>query len=209
MAETVVSPEEEIVEFGAGKKAKSEYEVMDPGEYEVEITKVEPKRSEKNGKVTDYWSIEFTIRNDVDQKYNGKKEPQRKIWWTIFKKDYDGVAYNFNKVNEIIVTQEGTKNYQTHFKTTDEVMQYLYGLHLRLKIDVQFNAFKSKEDNIIQEGAYGKDKDGDDITFMFSQWDKDHPREKPDAHLEPVGDSGAAKGANLDQVDIPDDACPF
>ena len=151
--------EEEGIDFGSDKKTtqSSEYELIDEGTYEVKLEKLEPKTSNKNGKVTKFMVVTFSIRDDVEQKFK-----KRKIWYTIFAQDGD-IAFNFNEINSIIITQEGRDDYKTHFKSADEVFQYLIGLHLKLDIGVEFNQFKGKDDNIIVKGS-----------FAPSDWDKTH-----------------------------------
>ena len=186
-----LSVEEKGIEFGSDKKVaeNSEFELIDEGTYEVVLEKLEQKTSTKNGKTTKYMNVTFTIRDDVDQDFK-----KRKIWYTIFARDND-VAFNFNAINAIIITQEGRKDYKRHFKNVDEIFQYLIGLHLRLDIGIEFNQFKGKDDNIIVDGS-----------FQFSQWDIDHP--ETGDNLKSVGTDGA-KGANLEAVDLPDDDLPF
>lgn len=155
-----MSLEEEGIEFGSDKKSaeKSEFELIDEDTYEVVLEKLEPKSSTKNGRTVKYMNITFVIRNDVDQKFKN-----RKVWYTIFAREND-VAFNFNAINAIIVTQEGRADYKRHFKNVDQIFQYLIGLHLRLKVGIEFNKFKGKNDNTIVENS-----------FTFSQWDIDHP----------------------------------
>lgn len=137
----------ESIEFGSDKKVEEtdEYELIPEGDYEVVISKLEKKVSSKGN---DYLNITFSIREDVKQNYGN-----RKLWYTIFKRPNDR-AYNFNKINEIIVTQEGRKDYKRHFRETDEILQYLIGLHLRLTVGVEFNQFKGKDDNVIVDGSF-------------------------------------------------------
>lgn len=172
--------EEGGIEFGIGKRVEesTEFELIDEGTYEVVLEQLQPKTSTKNGRTTRYMNVTFKIRDDVDQKFK-----KRKIWYTIFARDND-IAFNFNAINAIIITQEGRKDYKRHFKNVDEIFQYLIGLHLRLDIGIEFNQFKGKDDNIIVDGS-----------FKFSQWDIDHPE---------IG----ANGANLETIDVSDDL-PF
>ena len=120
--------EEEGIEFGSDKKVaeNTEFELIDEGTYEVVLEKLEPKTSTKNGKTTKYMNVTFTIRDDVDQPYK-----KRKIWYTIFARDND-VAFNFNAINAIIITQEGRKDYKRHFKNVDEIFQY----HVKFQSDM-------------------------------------------------------------------------
>lgn len=176
-------PFEEGIEFGSDKKAASgsEFELIDEGTYEVTLEKLDQKVSNKNGKVTKYMNVTFVIRDDVDQGFQ-----KRKIWHTIFARDND-VAFNFNAINEIIITQEGRSDYKRHFRNLDEILQYLIGLHLRLDIGIEFNQFKGKDDNIIVDGS-----------FAPSEWDAAH-RVSAKA---PTEDPGA-------KYDVADDDLPF
>lgn len=185
--------EEEGIEFGSDKRVEenTEFELIDEGTYEVVLEQLQPKTSTKNGKTTKYMNVTFKIRDDVDQKFK-----KRKIWYTIFAREGD-VAFNFNAINAIIITQEGRSDYKRHFKNVDEIFQYLIGLHLRLDIGIEFNQFKGKDDNIIVDGS-----------FQFSQWDIDHPSTGANGNLKPVGTDGA-KGANLESIDAIDDDFPF
>lgn len=179
----LLNPAEETdIEFGSDKKVeeKSEFDIIDEGTYEVVLEKIDPvKTSTKNGKTTRYMTVTFVIRSDVDQKFQ-----KRKIWYTIFGRDGDA-AFNFNAINSIIVTQEGRPDYKRHFKSLDEILQYLIGLHLRLDIGVEFNQFKGKDDNVIV-----------DDSFKPSVWDTE-PHENP------------VKGENPDGLEITDDDLPF
>ena len=181
------------ITFGSDKKVDEnvEFELIEEGTYEVTLEKLEPKSSNKNGETTNYLVVTFAIRDDVDQKFK-----KRKIWYTIFSRKGD-TAFNFNKLNAIITTQEKREDYKTYFSDVDEVFQYLVGLHLRIKIGVEFNQFKGKEDNVVID---------DDGSFTFSQWDIDHPDSGD--NLQPVGNEGA-KGSNLESLDLPDDDLPF
>lgn len=151
------------IEFGSDKKVeeKSEYELIEEGTYEVTLEQLQPKTSTKNGKNIKYINITFVIRDDVEQKFK-----KRRIWYTIFAREGD-VAYNFNEINSLIITQEKRKDYKRHFRNIDEIFQYLIGLHLRLDIGIEFNQFKGKDDNIIVENS-----------FKYSQWDIDHSNEE-------------------------------
>lgn len=177
---TVVTETSGGIEFGSDKKSNDnvEFELIDENEYEVVLEKLEPKTSNKNGKTTNYLSVMFVIRDDVDQQFK-----KRKIWYTIFAKENDP-AFNFNEINSLIITQEKRSDYKSHFNNLDEIYQYLVGLHLRLKIGVEFNKFKGKDDNNIVENS-----------FTFSQWDIDHP------------DTGV-QGSNLESLDDTEDL-PF
>ena len=182
-------PNNGAVDFGVDK-AVDEYELIKAGTYEVALEKLEIKKSNKDGKVTNYLNITFVIRSDVDQEFKG-----RKVWFTIFEGDpspLNKVAFNFNAVNKLIVTQAWKEDeehgYRTHFTERDEVFQYLQGLHMRLDIAVAFNDFKGKDDNAVVKDS-----------FAPSEWDKTHS----------VPGVPGSQGNNLDGLDTPDDDLPF
>lgn len=176
--ETTNTVVEDGIVFGSDKKVdeNTEFELIDEGTYEVVLEKLEPKTS-KNGKR--YINITFVIRDDVEQNFK-----RRKIWYTIFSRDGD-VAFNFNAINPLIITQEKRSDYKTRFKNEDEIFQYLIGLHMRLNIEIKFDEFRGKDGNVISDGS-----------FQFSQWDIDHP----------VEESGSR---NLEQINIADSDLPF
>lgn len=176
--------DDEEIEFGEDKSI-DEFGLIDENDYEVELENIEKKSSNKNGKVTEWLNITFKIRDDVDQQFQG-----RKIWYSIFKRDNDK-AYNFNRINKIIVTQKERSDYKRHFNNLDEILQYLVGLHLRLKITVEFNDFKGEDGNKVDEDS-----------FAPSIWDTQD-------HAAPKKEEGLVEGHNLDQLDTPDDDLPF
>lgn len=168
-------PAEEGIEFGSDKKI-SDFELIDKNTYEFVLERLEPKTSIKNGKTTNYISLTLKIREDVDQDFKG-----RRMWFTVFERENDP-AFNFNVINSIIITQEGRPDYKRHFKNKDEIFQYLIGLHFRADIDVEFNNFKGKDDNIIVKDS-----------FAPSIWDTEHqPGSK-----------------NLEAVEVEEDELPF
>lgn len=150
----------EGLEFGSDKAVEEsdDYELIEEGEYEVVLEKVEKKKSSKDN---EYLNVTFKIRDDVNQKFQ-----KRKLWYTIFKRDGDA-AFNFNKINEIIITQEGRKDYKRYFKDVDEVFQYLIGLHLKLKVGVEFNQFKGVDGNVIIENSFAPSECDDEVTSPF------------------------------------------
>lgn len=172
MAEEKEVLQEEGIEFGSDKKvADAEFGLIDEGVYEVTLEKLEPRKSTKNGKNTEYMNVTFTIRDDVEQNFK-----KRKIWYTIFKRDGDK-AYNFKDINSIIITQEGRDDYKRHFSNVDEIFQYLIGLHMRIKICVEFNDFKGQDGNIV-------DKD----SFQPSEWDANHKDAPKEVAIEDIKD---------------------
>lgn len=173
--------------FGAGKV---ETTLIDEGKYEVEIGKIEQKETKSHKK---YLSIGFRIRKDVDQKFKGLW-----VWYSIFDKDTEmsrGV-YDFNAINDLILTQEGMPGYKDHFKSFDELLLYLNGLHMTVNILQVDDDYTGGLKNVVDKKTIGK-----------SEWDASHPA---DGDLKPVGDPNeGVKGKNLDSVDVVDDDLPF
>lgn len=149
--------EEPEIEFGSDKRVEekdNDFGLITEGDYEVVLEKVEKKISAKNN---EYLRITFSIREDVNQDFK-----RRKLWYTIFKRQNDP-AFNFNKINEIIITQEGRKDYKRHFKELDEIFQYLVGLHLKLTVGIEFN--NSKGDvNTVVDGSFSPSDADKEIT---------------------------------------------
>lgn len=165
------------VVFGRDKKSEApqeDFPLIDEGSYEVVLEDVEEKKSAKG---YEYLKLRFCIRTDVEQKFKN-----RKLWYTIFKRDGDK-AYNFNAFNELILTQEGTPNYKDHFgpeNIKEEILQYVIGLHMRVDVGIELNKATSKDDNIIVAG-----------TFAPSIWDVSHPKTAdadPNPNMAPIDD---------------------
>ena len=161
---------------------KKEFEPVDEQEYEFEIASFEYKTA---GTGRQQLSFKLKIREDVEQKNRG-----RYVWYTISKRDEDKKAFNFYRINQLILSQKGTKDYKERFvEGLDEVLQYLVGRHL-----VGFVT--------IEDGNNGKtfnSIDGD--TFGPSKWDKEHPTMSTDEN--------GIKSKNVEQLDIPDGDLPF
>ncbi len=144
------------INFGEEFDTNGEFSLIDDGDYEVVIEKVEPKQSQKGNK---YLNITFKIRNDVEQNFKN-----RKLFYRINEKEGDN-CYDFNRVNKIIITQKNTANYKKYFIDIDEVLQYLVGLHLILTVETSFDEYSQKERNNVK-----------DWSFSPSIWDmQEHP----------------------------------
>lgn len=174
--------------FGEEFDTNGEFELIDEGKYEVVIEKVEPKISKNQKK---YLNITFKIRDDVDQDFK-----KRKLFYRINEKDNDPTGYDFNRLNKIIITQKNTKNYQKYFADTDEVLQYLVGLHLVITVEVAFDDYSQKDRNNVKDWA-----------FEPSVWDtQEHPAKIEKANTESL--EATAKEAEK-VLDLPDDDLPF
>ena len=145
------------VAFGEEFDTEQKYELIDDGEYEFEITKVEPKETIKNGKTTKRLSLTFRVRSDVDQNFKS-----RCVFYTIFGQEGDEY-YNYRIINKIIMTQL-KKGEKVYFDSVDEVLQYLNKIHLIAKVSSEYDDFRDEDKNVIVEDS-----------FRASEWDKqDH-----------------------------------
>lgn len=176
----------ETLDFG--EDFEKSFGLIDEGDYEVTLEKLEKKTSAKGGK---YLNITFGIRKDVEQKFKG-----RKLFYSIFAQEGDK-AYNFDVINKIIITQKNRPDYKTHFEDIDEVFQYLVGLHLIISVEITFDDYSGSDRNRVA-----------DWSFKPSIWDEgDHPA--AEENLQPVGNDGA-KGANTEELeDFGESDLPF
>ena len=179
-----MSEENEELLFG-DSQPKKDFEPVDEQEYEFVIASFEYKTA---GTGRQQLSFKLKIREDVEQKNKG-----RCVWYNISKRDDDGKAFNFYRINQLILSQKGTPDYKERFKDgLDEVLQYLVGRHLVGYVTVE-DGNNGKPFNSI---------DGD--TFGPSKWDKAHPAMTTD-------ENGIQKQNTeaLDSVADDDDSLPF
>lgn len=175
-------PEENNELLFGDSSPKKEFEPVDEGEYELEIASFEYKTATTGRQQLHF---KFKIRDDVEQKNRG-----RVLWYTISKREEDGKAFNFYRINQLILSQKGTEGYRERFtEGLDEALQYLVGRHLV--------AYTTVEDG--NNGKPFNSIDGD--TFEPSKWDKTHSVMTTDAN--------GIKKQNTDSLEIPDDDLPF
>lgn len=183
--------EEETETLSFGDSApKKEFEPVDEDDYEFEIDGYE-MRTSASGRP--YLNFKLKIRTDVEQRNSG-----RCVFYTISKRDEDGKAFNFHRINQLILSQKGTPDYKERFqKGLDEVLLYLCHRHLIAHVDIE-DAANGKQFNTIN---------GD--TFAPSKWDKTHPAsEKKQAEGFETNENGV-QVKNADAADIPEDSLPF
>lgn len=123
-----------------------DFGLIDDGDYEVTIFRVEEKTSKTKG--SKYLNITFEIRDDVDQKFK-----KRKLFYTIGKKEGDA-CYDFGRINKIILTQKGRSDYKNRFDTFDEVLFYLNGLHMVVTVETNFDDYKQEDRNEIKDWSF-------------------------------------------------------
>ena len=176
-----MSEENEELLFG-DSQPKKDFEPVDEQEYEFVIASFEYKTA---GTGRQQLSFKLKIREDVEQKNKG-----RVVWYNISKREDDGKAFNFYRINQLILSQKGTPDYRERFKEgLDEALQYLVGRHLVGYVTVE-DGNNGKPFNSI---------DGD--TFGPSKWDKAHPGMTTD-------ENGVQK-QNIEALDLPEDDLPF
>lgn len=169
--------DEKKLVFGEEYDQQQEFTLIDEGDYELAIDKLE-KRVSKAG--NQCLNVTFIIRKDVDQKFQG-----RKVFYNLTKKadDPEGI-YDFKRTNKLILTQKDKPTYRKSFADADEVLLYLNGIHLKAHIEIQFDEFNNTERNAIT-----------DYSFAPSDWDKKmQNKTAPD------------KSENLDKISVPSDS---
>lgn len=113
---------------------------VEEGEYEVTLENIEKKVGKASGK--EYLSVTFKIRSDVDQ-----PSKNRKLWFNIIRNE-DDACWNFNKINRLVCTQGGQRR---EFETFDEILQFLCGINLRIKVGKVYDDKYQREVNTISE----------------------------------------------------------
>ena len=164
---------------------RDEFKPVDEQEYEFEIASFEYKTA---GTGRQQLSFRLKIREDVEQKNRG-----RSVWYTISKREEDGKAFNFYRINQLILSQKGTPDYRERFpEGLDEALQYLVGRHLVGYVTIEDGNSGKSFNNI----------DGD--TFGPSKWDKTHETYKTDEN-----GIKSKNVAELEEAIGDDDSLPF
>lgn len=145
--------------FGEEFDKEPEYSLIDDGNYEVVISKVEPKEiiSKKNGQKYKMLNLTFKIRSDVEQEFKG-----RCIFYTIFGREGDEY-YDYRVVNKIIMTQL-EKGEKLFLNDVDEVLQYLQNLKLIVSVTSEFDTTKGEDRNVIVEDSFKASNHKEDTT---------------------------------------------
>lgn len=135
--------------FGDEYDVEPKYELIDDGDYEVVISKVEPREStsSKTGKTVKRLALTFKIRDDVDQNFKG-----RCVFYTIFGREGDEY-YDYRIVNKIIMTQLA-KGEKLFLEGVDEVLQYLQNLKLIVSITSEYDDYRDEDRNVIVEDSF-------------------------------------------------------
>lgn len=183
--------EEETEGLSFGDSApKKDFEPVDEDDYEFVIDGYE-MRTSASGRP--YLNFKLKIRTDIEQRNSG-----RVVFYTISKREEDGKAFNFHRINQLILSQKGTPDYKERFPNgLDEVLQYLCHRHLMAHVTVE-DGNNGKQFNSVS---------GD--SFEPSKWDKTHPvvAEKKDSGFTEGADG--VKEKNTADLDIPQDSLPF
>lgn len=167
----------------------SEFPVVDGGDYEV-VLKAERKFTKDGTK--EFVNLDFMIRDDVEQKFQGSH-----VFDKAWKDATNPQWFDLKKLGSILITQKGREDYKTSFEEVDEFIQYINGITLIVTVEKKYDDFAQKEVNSIKYLSYKPSKAGAYVK----------PVKDPNPNLEDLGDG--VKGANLDDLDIPSDACPF
>lgn len=121
-------------------------DLIPDGVYEAILSKAEEKAS-KSGNL--YLSLEFTIREDVEQGSKG-----RKFWQYVFHSKSEPKKYDMHILRQIVKSQEGQPNYTEKFSSNDELLQFINKVYLRVTV-----AHEDEKDNFPAKNILAK-KDG-------------------------------------------------
>lgn len=128
---------------------KTEFELIDAGEYEVTLS-AEPRLFGQQ--MTPGLHCKFAIRKDVNQPFGGRCAFET-LWL-----DKDGSGwYDTRKLNAILLTQD---NPQLSFMGVDECIQYINGLNMRITIEKKYDEYSGKDRNTVKYLSYAKSKVG-------------------------------------------------
>lgn len=115
-----------------------DYALLEEGEYEVVIERIEEKVS-KNGKKN--ISIMFRVRDDIEQPY-GNRVLFESIW-----KEKDSEFYNRKRLNQLLGTQhfEDGKT----FKDIEDVLANLRNTYLIAVVKIVHSDYSQEDENVI------------------------------------------------------------
>ena len=167
-----------------------EFELAEEGEYEL-VLHIVPGKTKDGAK--DYLSLDFQIRDDVDQRCK-KVHIFDKAWRDTDDPDW----FDSKKLGKILFTQKNKKGFKPAFDEQDELTQYLNGIHLIAYVEKKYDDYYGKEANSIKY-----------LSYKPSVWDITHPvtEEAPAKEEKPVVNEAAEKLMNDPAVKDPD--CPF
>ena len=120
------------------EKQDNDYGLLDAGEYEVTIDKIETKELPSGAKKI---GIQFRVRTDVEQGFKN-----RIIFEDIWK-ERETEFYNRKRINQLLGTQE-FKDGQT-FPTVQDLMDELRGCNLVANVVIAFSDYRNEDENKI------------------------------------------------------------
>lgn len=129
-----------------GAKEKNDYEPVEKGVYEVVLTAEWKEKADKSGK---YINCAFKIRDDIEQKHQG-----RLVFDGIYESKNKKGVYQPDKIEGILDTIPNA-NYQ--FKSYDDVIQYINGIPMKVEVLIEPadpEKPNSKDRNIIKYLSY-------------------------------------------------------
>ncbi len=166
--------------------SKSEYPVIDGGDYEV-VLRIERKITSDGTK--DFASCDFLIRNDkeaiesnsLNAKFKGAHVFDR-CW-----RDKNNIEwFDLKKLGSILVTQKNKESYQTSFDDIDECLQYLNGITLVITVEKKFDDYFQKEVNSVKYLSYKASKLG---KYVAPEAEKVTPTAPAPETVMPVDDN--------------------
>jgi len=112
-------------------------QLMDEGEYEVRIEKVERKML-PSGK--EKLQITYRVRDDVEQKYQN-----RCVFEDIWAERENPEMFNRKRINQLLGTQAIEDGHT--FDSINDVINFLLGCNLVVHISVEFDEYRNENVN--------------------------------------------------------------
>jgi hypothetical protein len=126
--------------FDKSTVASTNYDLIQPGDYEVVIEDIAIKTVPTTG--TEKISIKYRVRSDVEQKY-----PNRVIFEDLWKEKADPRFFNRKRLNQLMGTQH-IEDGKT-FNSVEELMEFLKGAQLIAMIKIEHNSYYNRDENAI------------------------------------------------------------
>lgn len=116
--------------------------LIDAGDYEV-VLKAERRTVQSSNKVM--LSLDFKIRDDVDQKFKNKH-----VFDNAWEDKNNPHWFDLAKLNNLIKSQKGLPTYKETFSDVDECIQYLNGLQMIITVTKEFDDYTQDDRNRVK-----------------------------------------------------------
>lgn len=128
---------------------KTEFELIEPGEYEVTFT---CEQKHYGQEMRPGLQCKFQIRKDVEQPFAGR------CIFETFWLDKDGSGwYDTRKIHKVLLTQDPDKR-KLSFESQDECLLYINGLNMRITVEKVFDDYSGKYKNQVKFLSYAPSK---------------------------------------------------